>query len=270
MTTVENAPTPQPVLKIAIDTDPSLVPKMSPRQELAVLARALFRVGYRDHTFGHISYRLDDGTFLVTPFEFEWDELRACDILRIDGSGNVLEGRWNPNPAIVLHLTLHRARHDVQIAVHNHPMYSTVYSAAGRIPPAYDQTSSMATSEQITFFKDYAGNATSQESADANVAAIADKNIAILANHGVLVLGSSLNDIYLKCSTLEWRSRLAWHVEALTDRAQQMDPNEQVIFNAFIARLGKAPHVWEAAARREVRNDPNVLFDDWTKAEVFA
>ena len=39
-----------------------LMPDLSPRAELAVLARALYREGYEEHIAGHISYKQPDGT----------------------------------------------------------------------------------------------------------------------------------------------------------------------------------------------------------------
>jgi len=189
----------------------ALCPDLAPQAELAVLTRVLYRLGYRDHTFGHITYKQPDGTFLVTPFELEWDEVTPADIMRMDADGNTLEGQWTITPAIVLHTELHKARPDILVAAHNHPPYGTIYTAAGRIPPAYDQTSAMAASDDIVLFNDYVGNVSAVDAARANVAAVGDKNLALLANHGVLVLGSSIASAYFRCSTLEWRCRLAWH-----------------------------------------------------------
>jgi hypothetical protein len=42
--------------------------RLTPPQELALLARVLFREGYGDHLAGHITYKQEDGTFLVNPF----------------------------------------------------------------------------------------------------------------------------------------------------------------------------------------------------------
>ena len=67
--------------------DPSpdlLLPPLSPRQELAILARALYREGYEEHIAGHISYKQPDGTLLVNPYHLRWDEVRAEHICRID------------------------------------------------------------------------------------------------------------------------------------------------------------------------------------------
>src|SRR6185312_11988316 len=85
-------------------------PELTPAQELAVMARILYREGYNDHLAGHITYRQPDGTFLVNPFGLVWGELRASDIMSMDGDGNQLDGKWTITPAIQVHLELHRVR----------------------------------------------------------------------------------------------------------------------------------------------------------------
>src|SRR6266571_3045140 len=76
------------------------LPPLTPRQELALLARMLHREGYDDHLAGHITYKQPDGTFLVNPFGLTWDELRASDVMHMDAAGKLLDGRWTITPAI--------------------------------------------------------------------------------------------------------------------------------------------------------------------------
>src|ERR1700694_4965500 len=102
------------------------LPELTPAADGALLARMLHREGYDDHLAGHITYRQPDGTLLVNPFGLTWDEITASDIMRTDMDGNVLEGRWTVTPAITLHTEVHKARHDVGVAVHNHPRWGTI------------------------------------------------------------------------------------------------------------------------------------------------
>ena len=101
-----------------IPTQEKLIPDLSPREEVVLLARTLWREGYDDHVAGHITYRQPDGTFLCNPWFLLWSELRAEHIIRIDGDGNVLEGDWPAPLGIPLHLQLHKMREDVTVAMH--------------------------------------------------------------------------------------------------------------------------------------------------------
>ena len=70
------------------------MPALTPRQELVLLARTLWREGYDDHLAGHITYRQPDGTLLCNPWHLLWEEFRPEDVLVIDLDGQVLAGDW--------------------------------------------------------------------------------------------------------------------------------------------------------------------------------
>jgi len=77
-------------------TADKLVPDLTPREELVVLARALWREGYNDHLAGHITVNLGDGTLLCNPWLLTWAELRAMC------SGNAAALYRHPLPDRVL------------------------------------------------------------------------------------------------------------------------------------------------------------------------
>jgi L-fuculose-phosphate aldolase len=234
---------------------PSL-PALSRRSELALLARLLHAEGYDDHLSGHISYKQADGSLLVNPFGLTWDELRAADVMRISPEGDVLDGPWTVTPAIELHLALHRARPDVEVAVHNHPRWGTIWADLQRVPPVYDQTSAMVDGE-IALFDAYDGDVAQRQNAEAAVAALGDAKLALLANHGVFVVASSVRQAHQRAITLEWRARQAWHVEAVGGGVP-LRPEVADAFGSLLDSFG-FPGLFEAMVRRELRRDPTAL-----------
>lgn len=240
-----------------------LLPELNSRQELALLCRVLHREGYDDHIAGHITYAEPDGTYLINPWELAWDELTAPDIIRVDGDGAVIEGEWNVTPAIGLHLAVHRRRHDLKVVVHNHSRWGLVWSASGRIPPVYDQTSGQVEGDPI-FYDEYAGTVDGASEAEAAAAALGNEKWAILKNHGVFVVGKDIRQAHLRAITLEHRCRLAWQVEALGDGHPITDP-ETLRVAQMSDDLG-FPFLWEAMARREIRLDPRVLGENGANA----
>ena len=172
-------------------TPDEILPPLTPRGELACLARALYREGYEEHIAGHISYKQPDGTLLVNPFHLRWDEVRAEHICRIDLDGNVLEGEWFVSLAIQLHLELHKARDDVTVAVHNHPRWGTVWASLQRVPPVHDQTSSLVDND-IVLHNDYGKPVGDANEARDVVESLGDAKAALLAHHGVLVVADNV------------------------------------------------------------------------------
>jgi ribulose-5-phosphate 4-epimerase/fuculose-1-phosphate aldolase len=137
-----------------------------------------------------------------------------------------------------------------------------VGGALQEVPPTYDQVAAMILDEEFAIYNEYEGSVNSAELAARNVAALGDRSTAaLLANHGVLVFATSIRHAYLKCSALERRAKLAWHIHALGEGlGKPMDPQvAEERGRMFANREDPWPHLWEAVVRREVRNDPAVL-----------
>jgi ribulose-5-phosphate 4-epimerase/fuculose-1-phosphate aldolase len=233
---------------------------VTPRQELALLARILHAEGYDDHLAGHITYRQPDGTFLVNPLGLSWDELRAGDVATMDSEGHQIDGPWVILPAVQLHVVLHHHRGDAGVVVHNHPRWATIWADSHRVPPVYDQTSAMYGGE-IAIDASYAGPVNQTANALEVVEALHGADVALLVNHGVLVVGRNVREAYLRAAVLEWRCRQAWHVEALGSGVPMAD-EAATAFGAMIAASaakGNFDNWFAAAARRVIRQDPTVL-----------
>ena len=233
-----------------------ILQELTPKQQVALLCRVLFKEGYNDHIAGHVTYRQDDGTMLVNPWELAWDEVCASDILTIDADGKILDGRWNVTPAINVHRDMHAFRHDVRVVIHNHSEWGSVWAACKRVPPIYDQTSALVDTDPA-IYDEYLGTVNNESAGRAAVEALGEHKWALLANHGVFLVARDIRQAHLRAITLEWRCRLAWRVEQLgggTPLPQQVatGTGQMTDGNGF-------PFLWEAMARRELRLDPRVL-----------
>lgn len=236
-----------------------LIPELTPAQEIVLLARTLWREGYDDHLAGHITYNLGDGTLLCNPWLLTWNEIRPRDIIRIDLEGNLVEGDWPVPLGIPLHLELHKVRPDVQVALHNHPRFGTVWADMGEVPPAYDQSSALGGGD-LTLVDEYDGAVNSSDAAAKAVAAMGDADLALLAGHGVFVVGVSPRAVHQRAVALEIRCRNAWMVRAADGRRTSplpehfLEATRRSDGNRFIG-------YWEASVREELRAAPDLLAD---------
>ena len=234
-----------------VSTD-ALLPPMTPQLEVVLLARTLWREGYDDHLAGHITHKQPDGTFYTNPWFLLWDEFTPDDVVHIDIDGNVLEGRWPAAPGVKLHLELHKLRDDVDVAVHNHPRFATLWANARRIPPCLDQTSGLG-GGKVEIVNEYDGTVADADKARTAAKAIGDADIALLAGHGLFVTGCDIAEAHLRCVAFEQRCREAYQVEHLGGGIE-LEPDVR-------DTLGKAKFdgFWEAMARRELRLDPSLM-----------
>jgi L-ribulose-5-phosphate 4-epimerase len=240
-----------------VPTAEKLMPDLTLSEELVVLARALWREGYNDHLAGHITVNLGDGTLLCNPWLVTWAELRPSQVIRIDLDGNLVEGDWPVPLGIPLHLELHRARTDVVWAVHNHPLYGTVWADMGAVPPILDQSSALG-GGRLVLVDEYEGPVNDRGSAARAVERIGDAAMALLAGHGVFVLGGSARAVYQRAVALEQRCQHAWMARAAGSTAGSRVPQ------AFIDLVAKNDGegflgFWDAAVRAELAADPDLL-----------
>lgn len=236
-------------------TREKLLPDLSPREEVVLLARTLFREGYDDHLAGHITYRQPDGTLLCNPWFLTWEEFGPDDVIRLDPDGRVLDGDWPAPPGIPLHLQLHQLRADVTVAVHNHPRWGTIWADLQRVPPCYDQSSALG-GGTVVVVDEYDRPVNDPGSARRAVEAMGDADIALLANHGVFILAGSVRAAHQRAVALEQRCRHAW----LAESADGGRPLPEAA-RAYLGRSNGEGFLgfWEAMARAELRRDPSLL-----------
>jgi L-ribulose-5-phosphate 4-epimerase len=242
-----------------IPTAEKLIPDLTRREELVVLARALWREGYNDHLAGHITCNLGDGTLLCNPWLLTWPEIGPADILRIDLDGAVVEGDWPVPLGIPLHLELHRQRADVTWVLHNHPLYGTVWADMLELPPILDQSSALGGGE-LVLVNEYGGTVNDPSSARRAVEMMGGASSALLAGHGVVVTGGSARAVHQRAVALEQRCQHAWHVRAAGG------PGSTVLPEPFLEMMRQSDGegfvgFWEAAVRAELRDDPHLLDD---------
>jgi len=235
--------------------DPPTLPEISSRAELALLVRVLARHGYDDLRAGHVTVGQADGTILINPRELCWPEVRASDVVTIDGTGRKLAGHYNRTIAAGIHLELRKLRPDIGVIVHNHPRWSVVWGDCLRVPPIYDQTSA-SIPDELVLLDEYAGDFSGEAHAAKAAAAFGDAEWALLANHGVLVTGRDIAQAFLRSYTLEWRSQRAWEVEAIGG-GRALDPSIARAFGEHFEPM--APGWWESSLRMELARDPSVL-----------
>lgn len=240
-----------------VPTADRLIPELDARAELTLLARCLWREGYDDHLAGHITCNLGDGTLLCNPWLITWDELLPHQVIRIDLAGNVVEGDWPVPLGIPLHLALHEARPDTRWALHNHPLFGTVWADLCEVPPPLDQSSALGGGE-LVLVDEYEAAVDNVDAARAAIAAVGSADLALLAGHGVFVLGNSARAVHQRAVALEQRCQRAWHVRAAGGELVSRLP-ESWRARMLASDGDRFIGFWEAMVRKELREDPALL-----------
>lgn len=95
--------------------------------ELVEAGKALYQRGMVPATSGNFSAKLSDGTFAVTVSGRHKGKLTVADIMRVDASGNSLDGR-RPSAETLLHVQIYNRDKHARAVLHPHSVNATLLS----------------------------------------------------------------------------------------------------------------------------------------------
>jgi L-fuculose-phosphate aldolase len=184
------------------------------------LKRLICRVGRSMYTRefvvaceGNLSVRLDADRILLTPAGACKGRLTPEDLLTIDSSGAVVDGRGRPSSEMLMHLLYYRLRPDVQAVCHAHPPSATGFAAAGRAleqPVLPEVVVSLGKIPLAPY-----GTPGTWELCARLEPLIPKHDAILLENHGVVTCGQDLATAYQRMETVEQFARILLIAEQL-------------------------------------------------------
>ncbi len=153
-------------------------------------------------TWGNISCRVPGENYIaITPTGMNYDSLVPEDIVVLDLKGNIISGTRKPSIEVPLHLSIYKARKDVQAIIHTHSAYATAMAVAQKeIPGAIEDLVQIVGGNVRV--NEYALPGTEQLGVN-TVKALEGRNAVLLANHGMLGVGCNLDEALKVCQVVE-------------------------------------------------------------------
>jgi L-ribulose-5-phosphate 4-epimerase len=100
----------------------------------------LVKLGLVLFTWGNVSaIDRESGFIVIKPSGVPYDTMTADDMVVVDLSGKVAEGRYRPSSDTPTHIELYKA-FDTGAVVHTHSKWATIWSQAGKPVPALGTT----------------------------------------------------------------------------------------------------------------------------------
>ena len=235
------------------------------RVQLAAAFRICYSRGWNGSTANHMTARVPDEPdhFLMNASDFSWDEITASNLLKLDHDGKVISDTdRKPRPAgLNFHSAIQREMPQMACSIHLHPMAGVVVSAMEEGLMFYDQ-GSCTVYGQVSYH-DFEGIAQEADEAPRILADLGDKFTMIMRNHGLLTVGRTIAEAMAYMGRLvracETQERL------LSTSATPVPLSTEICeFTAsqMAGRAGNQPigdTDWQAAFRRQVRQDPSFM-----------
>jgi L-fuculose-phosphate aldolase len=177
------------------------------RAEIAEYAQRLHARGWVANHDGNITVREGAGRFSATPTATSKAAIGAEDILTVDEGGAKITGRGKPFSEIGLHLTVYRARPDVQVVIHAHPPTATGFAVAG--VPLSEPMIAEAVVSLGNGIPTVPPSAPGSAACQALAPFCAAHDAVLLGGHGVLTWGTDLEQAYLRMELVEHLAKIA-------------------------------------------------------------
>ncbi|MGO1054750.1 class II aldolase/adducin family protein [Crossiella sp. CA198] len=175
------------------------------KEQLAAGFRLFGKFGFSEGVAGHITVR-DPGSpdrFWVNPFGMSFHQIKASDLVLVDHTGTLVEGRRPVNrAAFVIHSQVHAARPDAVAAAHSHSLHGKAFASLG-IPLDPITQDACAFYQDHAIYRDYNGIVTALEEGKNIGAALGGHKAVILQNHGLLTVGQSVAEAVWWFITME-------------------------------------------------------------------
>ncbi len=179
--------------------------RMHRKVQLAATFRMFSKAGLDEGVAGHVTARDPEFTdsYWVNPFGMHFSLIKQSDLVRVDHSGEVVEGDRAVNgAAVAIHCAVHAARPDVIAAAHAHGPYGKTLSS---LPMSVEPLTQDACAfyDDIGIFDDYSGVVLDVEEGRRIGAALGNHKAVILRNHGMLTVGETVESAAWWFLTLE-------------------------------------------------------------------
>jgi ribulose-5-phosphate 4-epimerase/fuculose-1-phosphate aldolase len=226
------------------------------RDDLALCHRLMHAHGMDDLIYTHVSVRVDQDHFLMSPYGLLFDEVGPDDAILLDVRGRIRAPTSHAvnTAGFVIHSAIYTHRPDVRCVIHSHAneMVAVASIEQGLLPISQ---AALAFYDNHAYY-DYAGLATELKEREQIVRALADKSVLLMRNHGALIVGQSLPAAFERCFYLLQACRIQLQAMATGDKL--ITPSAEVC--EFTARQQRiegtmklGERLWQSLRRRHLK-----------------
>jgi L-ribulose-5-phosphate 4-epimerase len=181
-------------------------------------------------TWGNVSgFDEESGLFVIKPSGVPYASLKRDDMVVVDLSGRVVEGKYRPSSDTPTHLEIYLNHREVRGVVHTHSTFATAFAQAGRAIPPYGTTHAdyfygeipctrdMTAEEIEGGYEKNTGKVINELYIKRDVLAVP---ACLVKNHGVFAFGKSASEAVYHATVVEEVAKMAYLTEELNPDAR--------------------------------------------------
>ena len=163
----------------------------------------LLESGLIVRTWGNISARIDDETFVITPSGKAYDGLTPDDIVLVKIADCTYEGNVKPSSEKGIHAQCYALRPETNFVIHTHQMNASIISALGRDINYIQGESAEIIGDNIPVASYGLSGTGKLKKAVVKALVRSDSKAVIMKHHGALCLGADYEEAFRVATELE-------------------------------------------------------------------
>jgi L-ribulose-5-phosphate 4-epimerase len=215
--------------------------------------------GLAIYTFGNVSaLDAERGVVAIRPSGVPYEKLAADDLVVVDLSGKIVEGKLRPSSDTPTHLVLYRAWKGIGGVVHTHSSYATGWAQA-RLPiPIYGTTHADHLAEDVPCTSVMSNHAVARdyevETGNQILECFTKRDplatpMVLVAGHGPFTWGETPEKAVYNAAVLEELARMAFVTKTLAPSAARLP--KRLIQKHFERKHGKSAYYGQAPVERQ-------------------
>jgi L-ribulose-5-phosphate 4-epimerase len=212
------------------------------REQLAHVHRMMVFADLLDYS-GHVSARIP-GTkrVLILPRDASRAGVKPDDMVVVDFTGKVIEGKGPAPTETAIHLGVYIARDDVEVVAHGHPPLSVLYSMVDR--PVIAMRNYGFRFANMPIHPDPTHIRTLEQGADM-AKSMGKSKYLLLRGHGNVVGVNSVPEVFLDCLEMEENTKAAINAAALGPLKPITAEETELLKVSFAKNDYRVLKVWE-------------------------
>lgn len=170
------------------------------RKSIVDIALKMEKANLIFRTFGNISARIDENTFLITPSGRNYSDMKPEDIVEVDMRSDSYTGKFKPSSEYRIHKGIYLNRPGINFVIHTHQPYASAISVLQK-----DRIDFEDDAEKSSIIISGYGLPGTHKLYKKTIKGVlqCDSNYLIMKNHGALCYGKDSNEAMCNAIKLE-------------------------------------------------------------------
>ncbi|WP_282173200.1 class II aldolase/adducin family protein [Cytobacillus firmus] len=194
------------------------------KEFICEIGRRIYNKNFVAANDGNISIKVNEREVWTSPTGVSKGFMTPDMMVKMDLSGNVLEGELKPSSEVKMHLRVYQENTEAKAVVHAHPPVATSFAIAGISLEKPVSPEAIVLLGKVPVAP-YATPGT-QEVPDSIAPYCRDYNAVLLANHGALTWGRNITEAFFRMESLEHYALMLMYSEHIIQKSNELNTEQ--------------------------------------------